>query len=71
MMMHDADEFYVLFEGEVDFYIGDMSKCVRLKKDDTLYLSANMPHSSTLAKGCKYAKAMITYCSNQAKTLVK
>ena len=69
--MHDADEFYVLFEGEVDFYIGDMSKCVRLKKDDTLYLSANMPHSSTLAKDCKYAKAMITYCSNQAKTLVK
>lgn len=71
MMMHDADEFYVLFEGEVDFYIGDMSKCVRLKKNQTLYLSANMPHSSALARGCKHAKALIVYCSNQNKPLEK
>lgn len=71
MLMHDSDEFYVLFEGEVDYYIGDMSKCVRLKKNETLYLSANMPHTSRLAPDCKHAKALIVYCSNQAKTLVK
>lgn len=62
-MMHDADEFYILLEGSVDFYIGDMANSVRLKKDDTLYLSANMPHSACLAPACKYAKAMVIYAS--------
>ncbi|OGV37540.1 MAG: hypothetical protein A2020_14235 [Lentisphaerae bacterium GWF2_45_14] len=64
-MMHDADEFYVLLEGEVDFHVGDMTKSVRMKKDDTLYLSANMPHSANLAPNCKYAKSMVIYASGK------
>lgn len=61
MNMHDADEFYLLLEGEINFYIGDMSNCVSLKPNDTLYLSANLPHTAQLAEGCKFARAMVVY----------
>lgn len=63
MNMHDADEFYVLLEGEITFYIGEMSSSTSLKTNDTLYLSANIPHTAALAEGCKFAKAMVIYCS--------
>jgi transcriptional regulator with XRE-family HTH domain len=67
MNMHDADEFYVLLEGGINFYIGDMSNSVSLKPNDTLYLSANLPHTAELASGCKFAKAMVIYCAAQNK----
>lgn len=67
MMMHDADEFYVLLEGRINFHIGEMSNCLKLKKNDTLYLSANMPHTAVLAPDCKYAKAIVVYCSSKAE----
>lgn len=65
-MMHDSDEFYILLEGEIDFHIGDTTNSVRLKKNDTIYLSANMPHSANLASGCKYAKALVIYASEKS-----
>ncbi len=66
MMMHDSDEFFVVLEGEIDYIAGDEKNRTTLKKNDTIYLSANMPHSSTISPGCQYAKALIIYCQNNA-----
>lgn len=62
MKMHDADEFYVLLKGKILFYIGDMSNSISLRANETLYLSANLPHTVALAPGCKYARAIAVYC---------
>jgi transcriptional regulator with XRE-family HTH domain len=67
MMMHDADEFCVVLDGSINFYIGDMSKCETLKAGDTLYLSANMPHATALPPKFKSARVLIVYCSAKNK----
>jgi len=64
MLMHDADEFYVLLEGEVIFSIGDEKDARLMKAGDTVYLSRNQPHSVMLAEGCEFAKAIIVYENN-------
>ena len=66
-MMHDTEEFYVLLEGELDFYIMDEKNFTRMRKDDTLYMKANLPHKVRLAPGCQYAKALIIYGSPELK----
>jgi transcriptional regulator with XRE-family HTH domain len=63
-LMHESDEFFVLLEGEVDFYISDNENCNRLKVNDTLYLTANAPHRVSLPADCDYAKALIIYENN-------
>ena len=60
-LMHESDEFFVLLEGEIDFYISDDTTCKRMNANDTLYLAANVPHRAGLAPGCDYAKALIIY----------
>jgi transcriptional regulator with XRE-family HTH domain len=60
-LMHESDEFFVLLEGELDFYISDDTTCKRMNANDTLYLAANVPHKVRLAPGCDYAKALIIY----------
>jgi len=62
MMMHDADEFFVVLEGSLDYFICDMASPKSLKKGQTIYLSKNIPHTSSLANGCSSAKALIVYC---------
>lgn len=60
-MMHDAEEFYLLLEGELDFFIIDNENCTRMKAGDTLYMKANLPHKVRLAENCNYAKALLIY----------
>ena len=60
-LMHESDEFFVLLEGKLDFYISDNTTCKRMKSNDTLYLTANVPHKVSLAPDCDYAKALIIY----------
>ncbi len=60
-LMHDSDEFFVLLEGELNFYISDNDTCESMEANDTLYLTANVPHRVSLVPGCDYAKALIIY----------
>ena len=58
---HDSQEFFVVLEGEVDYAIGSSDNRRRMKKGDTLYLDAHLPHGATLAPGCDYAAALVIY----------
>ena len=60
-LMHEADEFYLLLEGEVIFCIGDDANCRKMSSGDTLYLSRNLPHCVYLAEGCDYARSIVVY----------
>lgn len=60
-MMHDAEEFYLLLEGELDFFILNDENCTRMKPGDTVYMKANLPHKVRLAPDCSYAKALLIY----------
>lgn len=62
MMLHDSDEFFVVLEGKVDYFVCDMESRQTLSKGQTIYLSKNIPHTSALSKGCASAKALIVYC---------
>ena len=58
-MVHDTEEFFLLLEGELDYHLIDDTNIRRMKKGDTLYMQANIPHRVTLAPGCEYAKAFL------------
>ena len=60
-MFHDTEEFFVLLEGSLDYYILNESGVHRMNPGDTLYMKPNLPHKVRLAEGCDYAKALITY----------
>ena len=60
-MRHDTEEFYILLEGELDFYILEEKNCTRMTPGDTLYMKAGLPHKVRLAPGCDYAKALLVY----------
>lgn len=60
-MFHDTEEFFVLLEGTLDYYILNESGVHRMNPGDTLYMKPNLPHKVRLADGCDYAKALITY----------
>jgi len=62
-LMHDSDEFFVVVDGEVDFFIADETEPRRMRKGDTVYLGRNLPHSVRLASGCRHASAMTVYSS--------
>ena len=64
-LAHENDEFFLLLEGELDFYVGDMGNVRRMKPGDTLYLSRNVPHSTRLPAGVKRAKALAVYARSQ------
>lgn len=58
---HEADEFLVLLEGTLDYYLYDDGLCHHMKTGDTLYLRANVPHRVELPQGCTYAKGLVVY----------
>ncbi len=61
LMQHDSQEFFVLLEGEVDYMIGTPENPRRMKRGDTVYIDAQLPHGAQLAAGCEFAAAMIVY----------
>jgi len=59
--IHDTEEFFILLEGELKYFLCD-NHTHRLKHpNDTLYLKANVPHRVELAPGCSYAKGLLIY----------
>lgn len=66
-MLHDTEEFYILLEGELDFFIIDEKNCTHMKTGDTLYMKANLPHKVRLSENCKYAKALVIYSESRNK----
>ena len=68
-MFPDTEEFFVLLEGEIEFYLYDDQNKRTMKAGDTLYMRANIPHRVTLCKGCKYAKAMSIYSDSMGTDL--
>ncbi len=61
LLQHDSQEFFVLLEGEVDYAIGSFENARRMRRGDTVYLDAQLPHGAVLAPGCQYAAAMVIY----------
>ncbi len=61
LMFHETEEFFVLLEGELDYILYDDNRRFPMKKGDTLYLRANIPHRVELANGCTYAKGLVIY----------
>ncbi|MBE6404005.1 MAG: helix-turn-helix transcriptional regulator [Lentisphaeria bacterium] len=61
LLMHDTEEFYVLLTGSVEFYIEGKESPELLKAGQTIYLKSNIPHRVKLAKGCDFARALVTY----------
>ena len=60
-MFHDTEEFFLLLEGTIEYYILNEESVHRMSPGDTLYMKPNLPHKVRLADGCDYAKALITY----------
>lgn len=60
-LQHDSQEFFVLLEGEIDYMIGTPENSRRMKKGETVYLDARLPHGVRLAPGCEYASALVVY----------
>lgn len=63
-LSHENDEFFMILEGSIDFYIGDIKNVKKMNAGDTLYLSKNIPHAARLPEGEKYAKALAIYSKN-------
>ena len=64
--LHDTEEFFVLLEGELNYFLYDDTTCRRMKSGDTLYMRANIPHRVELADGCTHAKGLVIYGAPQA-----
>ena len=64
-MNHDAEEFFVLLDGELIYYICDDNTKKKMVAGDTLYLQALVPHRIELAEGCSKAKGLIVYTEPQ------
>ena len=58
---HDTEEFFVLLEGEIDYFLCDNHTCRRMHPGDTIYLKANVPHRVELAGNCSFAKGLLVY----------
>ena len=66
-MFHETEEFFVLLEGSLEYYILNEANVHIMHPGDTLYMKSNLPHKVRLADGCDYAKALITYSSGNGK----
>ena len=64
-MSHDSEEFFVLLEGKLIYYICDDSTAKELSAGDTLYMQANVPHRVELPSGCLKAKGLIIYAESK------
>ena len=58
---HDTEEFFILLEGELDYFICDNNTHRLMRPNDTIYLKANVPHRVEVANGCTYAKGLLIY----------
>ncbi len=60
-MRHDSDEFFVLLEGKLKYFLIEDRNCHTMQTGDTLYLKANVPHRVELAEGCTHARGLVVY----------
>lgn len=60
-MMHDTEEFFLLLEGEIEYRLFDEHHSHIMRRGDTLYMNANIPHQVRLHGECSFAKALIVY----------
>ncbi len=60
-LFHDTEEFFLLLEGRLNYYLYDDSGLHEMKAGDTLYLKANIPHRVRLPDGCTFAKGLVVY----------
>ena len=60
-LMHHSEEFFLLLEGKLNFFIFDETNCRTLTKGDTVYLARNIPHTVRLYPRQKCAKALVIY----------
>ncbi len=60
-MFHDTEEFFLLLEGRLNYYLYDNSGLHEMKAGDTLYMKANIPHRVQLPDGCTFAKGLVIY----------
>ena len=58
---HDTEEFFILLEGEIKYFLCDNDTHRVMRPNDTIYLKANVPHRVELAPGCSYAKGLLIY----------
>ena len=58
---HETEEFFVLLDGSVDYYLCDNHTVRRMGSGDTVYVKANSPHRVELAPGCSDAKGLLVY----------
>ena len=60
-LLHDAEEFFVLLEGSVVYYLYDDQHPREMHAGDTLYMKANIPHRVQLAPKCGHARGLVIY----------
>ena len=60
-LRHEMEEFFVLLEGKVEFFVIDESRVRTLTAGETVYLSKGIPHAVQLLPGEKWAKALVIY----------
>ncbi len=65
-MRHEADEFFLLLEGEVIFRVCEDGNQRTLQAGQTAYLSGNVPHAVELAPDCALARALVVYANAPA-----
>ncbi len=64
---HDTEEFFLLIEGEVEFFIRDDATRFPLASGGTVYLKADLPHRVELAAGCARARALVIYAPHEKR----
>ena len=67
-MLHDTEEFFILLEGELNYFLCDNDTHRLMHPNDTIYLKANVPHRAETAPGCTEAKALIVYSEVEGST---
>ena len=60
-LLHEAEEFFILLEGHLTYYLYDDNSPREMRPGDTLYMKANIPHRVQLCDGCTYAKGLVIY----------
>ena len=60
-LLHEAEEFFILLEGRLTYYLYDDKSPKEMHPGDTLYMKANIPHRVKLCEGCTYAKGLVIY----------
>ena len=60
-MMHDTEEFFLLLDGEIEYRLFDDRNTHLMRRHDTLYMKANIPHRVVLHGNCEFARALVIY----------